>query len=402
MPITPPIINNELNRLIDLAELDLDYANIEDNFKDLTKLAARIAGTEISLINLIDSFTQWTLANYGLPLEQMPREDSVCQYTIAGEAPLEVKDLTTDERFKEKLYVTGPPNVTYYFGVPLRTKNGHNIGALCVMDKGFRDLNPEKVEMLKIIAGEVVNRLVALKVIHSLHNNLHEANAIKKRVAHDIRGPIGGIIGLAQMIAEKGDQNNLDEVLQFITLIHKSGNSLLELADEILNSEIEAGTKNLKLKEHELNLLLFKDKLEKLYIPQAKNKEIDFKVNINTKFAVVPFPKNKLLQITGNLISNAIKFTPSHGCVNVYLDLIPTESSHTLRIEVTDSGVGLEVKTIEDILNGNATSTGGTKGEQGFGFGLPLVKFLVDALNGEITIKSKVGEGTTFTVELPF
>jgi hypothetical protein len=59
----PPIPKNEMERLIGLSEFDLDYSNLEDNFKDLTKLAAKVAGTNISLINLLDSFTQWTIVS---------------------------------------------------------------------------------------------------------------------------------------------------------------------------------------------------------------------------------------------------------------------------------------------------------------------------------------------------
>lgn len=311
-------------------------------------------------------------------------------------------NLTIDDRFKDKFYVVDGPQVRYYFGMPLRTKNGNNIGALCVLDRNLKNLSPEKIELLKIIADEIVNRLTAIQVIISLKYTLTEAQETKKRVAHDIRGPIGGIIGLAQLISEKGHENKLDEVLEFITLIQKSGTSLLELADEILNAELKAAVKTEQLKDYELNLLAFKEKLEKLYEPQARNKEIIFTVDINSENGVVPFSKNKLLQITGNLISNAIKFTPSKGQVNVYLDLIMTESEKTLHIKVSDSGIGLANQNIEAILSGSSSSsTGGTRGEQGYGFGLPLVKFLIDSLDGKMTIHSALGKGTTFDIKLP-
>jgi nitrogen-specific signal transduction histidine kinase len=65
---------------------------------------------------------------------------------------------------------------------------------------------------------------------------LKEANDDKKKVAHDILGPLGGIVGLARIIAEQGHNNQIDEVLDFVNMIHKSGHSILELADEILSS----------------------------------------------------------------------------------------------------------------------------------------------------------------------
>ena len=401
MQPTPTITTSEFNRLIELAELDLDYSNLKESFKYLTRLASRIAGTEISLINLIDSYTQWTIAEHGLPIEQLSREDTICQYTIMESNQFEVKDLSVDKRFKDKDYVKAGPELRYYFGIPLRTKKGHNIGSLCVMDKNIKTLDSETTEMLKIIANEIVDRLIALQTIQSLSYTLAEAREIKKRVAHDIRGPIGGIIGLAGIIKDNGYKNKMDEVLEYVTLIQESGNSLLDLTDEILRADVKTPEQKPELGEHELNLLVFKDKLEKLFIPQAKNKNVNFIVSHGSDNTQVPFPKNKLLQISSNLISNAIKFTPANGKVHVYLNLIVDETAKTLQIQVQDSGIGLTDQNIKDILNCTAKTTTGTKGEQGYGFGLPLVKFLIDSLNGAMTVQSKPDEGTTFTITIP-
>ncbi|MGZ3831352.1 MAG: GAF domain-containing sensor histidine kinase [Mucilaginibacter sp.] len=385
-----------MERLISLSDFDIDYSNHQDSFKDLAKLAAKVAGTDISLVNLIDTFTQWTISNHGLDIDQMPREDSVCQYTIAGGEYFEVADLKDDARFKDKFYVVDDPNLRYYFGVPLKTKEGSNLGALCVLDKRLHTVSPEKIELLKIIADEIVNRLKAFKVIDNLKHRLSEAKETQRKVAHDIRGPLGGIIGLAQIISEQGHDNQIDEVLEFINLIHKSGKSILELADEILSADQPKA-----LKSDEFNLLLFKDKLEKLYQPQAKSKDISFTININHKTASTPFSKNKLLQITGNLISNAMKFTPRDGKITVDLNLVIEDTQNQLQIKVSDSGVGMNEAAINAILKGSATSTDGTGGEQGYGFGLALVKHLIEGLKGTLNIYSNPGNGAIFEVILP-
>ncbi|GGH20172.1 GAF domain-containing sensor histidine kinase [Mucilaginibacter phyllosphaerae] len=393
-----PIPDNEMERIISLSDYDLDYSSFQENFKDLAKLAAKVAGTEITLINLIDSFTQWTITNHGLDLDQMPREDSVCQYTIATPADhFEVTDLKADERFKDKFYVADGPKLRYYYGIPLKTDEGHNLGALCMLDKDLKTLSPEKVELLKIIADEIVNRLNAHRLILGLKNKLHEANETKKKVAHDIRGPLGGIIGLAQVISEQGHENEIEEVLEFINLIQRSGRSLLELADEILTMD----KPQRDLKADEFNLVVFKDKLEKLYTPQAINKKIQFTINTSVNSSKIPFSKNKLLQITGNLISNAMKFTPVSGKVTVDLSLKIEATQNLLQINVTDTGVGLNQQAIDTILSGKAESTNGTGGEQGYGFGLALVKHLVDTLKGTMQIYSHPGNGANFEVSLP-
>jgi signal transduction histidine kinase len=393
--LTPPIPDNEMDRLISLSAFDLDYLTTENSFQDLAKLAARVAGTSLSMVNFIDAYTQWTVSNYGFENDQMPREDSVCQFTIMQPDSYEVKDLRSDERFNDKSYVTGTQNLGYYFGIPLKSPEGFNIGALCVLDQELRELGAEKVELLKIIGDEIVNRLKAFRVIEMLKGNLTEAKEAQKKVAHDIRGPLGGIIGLAQIISEQGKNNQIDEVLEFINLIHKSGNSLLDLADEILSSDKKP------LHGNEFNLEVFKTKLDQLYMPQARNKNISFVVNIIPKNAHIGFSKNKLLQVAGNLISNALKFTPAGGKVVVDLSIKLESEVTKLNIKVSDTGVGLSKESIDIILSGTASSTNGTGGEKGYGFGLALVRHLIDKLNGTMDIYSIPGRGTTFEVNVP-
>ncbi|WDF55190.1 GAF domain-containing sensor histidine kinase [Mucilaginibacter sp. KACC 22063] len=399
MDLQLPLPKNEMERLIQLAGFDLDYSDLSVNFKDLTKLAAKVAGTDVSLVNLIDSYTQWTVANHGLDVDQMSRADSVCQYTITEDDHFEVEDLTADERFNDKFYVTHGPKLKYYYGVPLKS-DGKNIGALCVLDTDRKKLTPEKTEMLKLIANEVMNRLNTLKALDNLQKEAKEASENTRRIAHDIRGPLGGIIGLAQIIKEQGNENNMEEVLEFITLIHKSGHSILELADEILTTHKNAQPE-VKLAANSYNLLLLKEKLLKLYAPQALNKDVRFTVNIAPPNESVAFSKNKLLQIIGNLISNAIKFTPAGGAVSVTLNLLTGQAHNTLEIIVQDSGVGMDQDKVDTILNGVGETTIGTGGEKGYGFGLALVKHLVDSLKGSLYVVSSPGKGTDFTLKLP-
>lgn len=386
----------EFNRVLELAEYDLDYSSLNEHFKDLSKLAARVAGTEISLVNIIDSYTQWTVSKHGLEIDSMPREDSVCQYTILDGDHLEIKDLSKDERVKDKFYVQGDPHLRYYFGLPLKTAEGNNIGALCVLDTEKKDLSPEKIELLKIIASEIVSRLENTKEVYDLQSRINDLTETQRKVSHDIRGPLGGIIGLSELIKEKGRENKIDEILDIMDLIEKGGKSILELAEEILGS-----SDNKQPGQNEFNLKTFKRKLEQLYLPQATSKGVNFEVKTSEINDEVAFSRNKLIQITGNLLSNAIKFTPENGTVSVELLLNDGENHNRLHISVTDTGVGIDENQLEEIQGGEGQSTNGTSGERGYGFGLSLVKHLVETLNGDLDIHSEVKKGTTFSVSLP-
>ncbi|HEY1166477.1 MAG TPA: GAF domain-containing sensor histidine kinase [Chitinophaga sp.] len=394
-----PIPANEMERLISLAEFDIDYDSLNEQFKSLTRLAAKIAGTEISLINLIDAYTLWTISDFGISMKQMPREETVCQYTIANNnAPLEIPDLATDARFKDKPYVTGGEQLRYYWGTPLRTFEGHNLGALCVIDRKQKALSPEKKEMLVLIAEEIVSRLATISVINKLKNKVFESEEAQKKLTHDIRGPVSGIITMAQLISEQGQTNNIEDILSFISMIQKSGHSLLELADEILSVEQQ---KNGAASLSAMNLSIFRERLMKLYLVQASAKGVTLSVRTNTATETIPVNCNKLLQITGNLVSNAIKFTPPKGRVSVELDLKKEDNKRYLEVKVSDTGVGISAEAIYAITQGNAGTTQGTGGEKGFGFGLSLVKHLVEKLKGSLSIQSSPGEGSSFVIRLP-
>lgn len=391
--------SQEFRRLIELSDYDLDYSELEKQFEDLVTLAAKVAGSQISLVNIIDNHTQWSVAAAGLPTMQMDRNDAVCNYTILGDENFEVKDLSIDPRFKDKFYVSGEPNLKYYWGVPLRTKEGFNLGALCVMDSQSKELTAEKVELLQLIGKEVVNRLEVVKTMQNLKEDLKDIQLNQKKVAHDIRGPLAGIVGLAEMIQLQGEENTLDDILEFIKLIHKSGRSLLELADQIMKNE--DGGKSITQTKNTFNLYSLKQKLLDLYGAQARQKDIFFTVSVVGDISNLSFPKTKILQIVGNVISNALKFTPTKGAVSITLGLERQANRHMIQIQVRDTGEGMNQEKINEILNGGTNSTSGTGGETGYGFGLSLVKYLVDSLQGTLSIDSEPGKYSLFTIVLP-
>jgi signal transduction histidine kinase len=201
------------------------------------------------------------------------------------------------------------------------------------------------------------------------------------------------------MILSEGLDNDMNDVLEYSNLIKKSGNTVLELSGEIL--------KSFQVKPHSnstgdgfFNLLIFKEKLEQLYLPQARNKNINYQIFTSEDTDHVSVSKNKLLQIAGNLISNALKFTPVNGIITVTLTLKIEEPQNSLHIIIKDNGVGMSTEQLNSILSGKVLSKDGTSGEQGYGFGLAMVKNLVESLHGEIKISSVIGEGTTFDVRV--
>ncbi len=397
MQTTRTIPSNEMERLSSLFELDLDYTSLDNTFKDLSFLAAKITGTEISLISFIDSYTQWIISRFGLDVYQTPIDDTICQFTLMEEDHLEIEDLSKDARFTEKGFIDEPMNLKYYLGIPLKSSNGLNIGSLCVLDKQHHKLSEEKIDQLKIIARQVICRINDSNAIKTLEKQLNNQNDTYKKVAHDIRGPIAGIVGLADMISSDKENYPSNELHDIVGMMGKSGQSVLDLADEILKSSLKTVVRSNEF----FSLSIFKEKLEKLYQPQAFNKQIKLDIQANIAFDTIQIKKDKLLQISGNLISNAIKFTPNGGDIKVSLDLILETDKKTLLLEVQDNGTGMNEEAINEILKGTAESSDGTIGEKGYGFGLPCVKKLLSDLHGEMSIESVLGKGTHFKVRIP-
>ena len=385
----------EFQRIKKLSEFDLDYLELQDELKNLVDLAKIIAGTEISVLNLIDDHFQWSVsANSTLP-NSMPREDSVCQYTIDLKNELEIPRLDLDSRFDNKDYVKGIEGFRYYLGIPLTLASGENIGALCVLDRDEMSTPEQKKNALKLIAAEIVEKLETKKRLNEAIFSYTEAIQARNQAAHDIRGPLNGIAGLAEVV-ESEDLSN-EEMKEYFRLIKESGNGLLELTEEILNSAKVSKT----IKSRYINLPQLKEKLLKLYNLPVRSKNISFQISADPEKARYSFPKRKLLCIAGNLISNAIKFTPAHGKVSVDLDIVNTEAGKFKTITVTDTGKGFSEAEISDFYNDKLESSVGVEGEKGFGLGLKLVHEMVNDLGGTMEITSRGNRGAKIEVRLP-
>lgn len=396
--MSAPIPDDEFARLVDLTELDFDYSSLQDHLGDLTKLAARIAGTDVSLVNLVDGFAQWSVAKHGLDIQQMPREESVCQYTILEHDSLEIKDLKSDTRFSEKFYVVDDPNLRYYYGVPLMTSKGTSIGALCVLDAQVSELDSERKELLAMVAAQVVRRLEVQRHLQLMQAKVEDMNLSQVELSHDFRGPISGIIGLAQHIKAEAQKGKFQDVVELSTMIEEGGDSLLDLADSIMNQEGRRSEPN----EHEFSCETLAQKLNELYRPQARHKNVNLEF-VTNQHSEVLFPRKRLLQIVGNLIANSLKFTAAGGTVVVGITVEQVEEIEPsqIRIVVEDSGTGMSAEKAQQILSGKVISEKGTRDEEGYGFGLSLVRHLIEQAEGSLQLSSQEGEGSKFVVLLP-
>ncbi len=395
MSTTESTFDIELQRVKSLSDFDLEFDELQPEFENFTRLAAKIAGTGISVVNLIDSYTQWTVSQFGSAIGQMPREDSICNYTIQQMGHLEIPRLDLDLRFMKMEFVKGENGLKYYLGLPLTTNSGARIGTLCVVGKDEKHLSKGKIDQLTLIAEEIVIKLQLKKELKESEKLLLDTIQTKNKVVHDIRGPLNGIIGLTELALD--EESNPEETLEFMQMIQEAGTNMRELTEDILNEAENSSD----FKINYFTPSTFSKRLEALYAPQAKYKNVKIDFRFNREIGDFQFSRKKLLQIAGNLISNAIKFTEKGGVVIISLDINHKLPEHKLVIKVKDSGTGITFERLEELRSGTAVSSNGTLGEKGFGLGLNLVFNLVHSLNGTMNISSKIGDGTDIKVEIP-
>ncbi len=168
-----PVADNEADRLKALYDYDLLDTEAEEDLDGLTKLAAFVCGTPISLISLIDKDRQWFKSDYGLGAEETARDIAFCHHAIMDTKVFEVEDAMADKRFMDNPLVQGSPDIRFYAGAPLTTPDGFNIGTLCVIDKKTAKLSQEQKNALEVIASEVMARLESRrqnKIVLAINN----------------------------------------------------------------------------------------------------------------------------------------------------------------------------------------------------------------------------------------
>lgn len=218
-------------------------------------------------------------------------------------------------------------------------------------------------------------------------------------ISHDMRNPLGGIIGISNFLLTDTVEDP-EETHEMLSLIEKSAERLLALVNDMLNvAIIESNSFSVEKSDVDLDTII--QDMMQLHEPTAKTKQIVLKHITHDTPLIVSLDASKISQIIGNLISNAIKFTNSGGWVEVTSDIIVRGEYRELIVKISDNGVGIPEEIMPVLFDKMVGQRTGTGGEKGTGLGMPLVKRFVELHGGTIDVESKVGRGTSFTIKIP-
>ena len=254
--------------------------------------------------------------------------------------------------------------------------------------------------------GEQLEGRVAVRTeeLHQAREVAEEANRAKSRflanMSHELRTPMNAIIGYSEMIMEESEDLDQLEFVPDLKKIQGAGKHLLSLINDILDiSKIEAGRMDLYLETFDVEQML--REIESTVIPLTEKRGNQLVLDSCHPLGEITTDLTKVRQALLNLISNAAKFT-ENGTVILSTQRKIIDSQEWIEFQVTDSGIGIaenKLGILFDEFTQADDST--TRNYGGTGLGLAITKRFCEMLGGTISVKSELGEGTTFTICLP-
>lgn len=232
-------------------------------------------------------------------------------------------------------------------------------------------------------------------------SKLEEVNRTKDRffsiISHDLRGPVNAFHGISRMIKFFVQNKQIDQLEVLAEEIDQSVDRLSSLLDNLLNWAVQQQGQFPYVPE-KIDVKTLADDLVDVFATMAKSKQISLHSSVPEDLHAWA-DRNTTMTIIRNLVSNALKFTSRDGEVAISA----RRTADSVEIVVRDNGVGIPKEKLGNLFELNEeASTWGTEGEKGLGLGLQLVHEFVELNQGQITVDSEDGQGTRFTVTLPY
>lgn len=407
---------SELKILNEIAVAASKAANVDQTLNIIVQKTIKSFDAEQGLIYLItpqkDVFTTFIKQDDTSRLKHSYHlSDNIIGLVLLNEKPLLIENLSNDKRFKsteeEKRDIHSVLCSPVWF-------EGKIIGIILMINKkNKKSFSENELTLLSIIAvqaGQIIkNSQMQREAI--IQTKEAEIAQLKSRfftnISHEFRTPLTLILGPADKLLTESPNDNTKKQAG---LIRQNAVRLLGLINQLLDlSKLEAG--KLKLEATNSNIVSFVKGVTQSFESLAEQKDIKLKVVSEKENIEIYFDKEKMLKILSNLLSNALKFTPEDGLIEISIKTNPPFNSPfakggkeggSVEIKVKDNGIGIPEEELPKLFDRfYQIDNSQMKGIGGTGIGLALTKELVELHRGFINVSSKLGEGSEFTIELP-
>jgi signal transduction histidine kinase len=363
-----------------------------------------------------------------LPKDRIPVGEGLNSWVVKNHQPLLIGSVADEARIGVKALADSKATESW-LGVPMIARD-RLIGVISVESYKKNAFNNDDVVLLTAIANQAAVALENAHLYKDLEsltyaleqrvmertNELREANLrllaadrsknqFLANMSHELRTPLNSIIGFSSVLLESTRQTLMPRLYKFLENIHTAGNHLLELINDILDlSKIEAGKMELRPEFFDLHETMAA--VERVMKGFASQANVHIISAINPDVPRVRLDEGRLKQILFNLLSNAVKFSPNGGPVTIHSALVPKAQSplgvDSVRIEVTDRGIGIGAEELERIFDEFYQTEEGRRSRRGgTGLGLSLTRNFVELHRGTIEVQSSPGSGSCFTLYLP-
>jgi signal transduction histidine kinase len=286
--------------------------------------------------------------------------------------------------------------------VPL-VREGHLLGGLLVIRKAIGAFPPETIELVQTFATQSALAIQNARLFRELADKSHQLEVASQHkseflanMSHELRTPLNAIIGFSEVLSERlfGELNDKQD--EYLRDIYASGQHLLSLINDILDlSKIEAGRMELELADFDLPTAI--DNALTLVRERAGRRGITLGREIDKRVGMIQGDERKVKQVLLNLLSNALKFTPEGGRIDVRAAV----SRGAVEISVADTGVGIAPEDQEAVFEEFHQVGAADRKAEGTGLGLALSRKFVELHGGRIWVRSQLGAGATFTFTIP-
>lgn len=373
----------------------------------VTHFAAKSLGAPVSLVSVIQEKKnrQYISAGCGIPLEsehdrQVTLGESVCLIVHDSHKPLIVSDLLEDRRTMN-MDTVRKFGFRSYIGVPIHSNIGAVIGSLCCLKMEPCDWDPDNIESLtklaKAVDGIILARAISLEqeaTNKRLKKLLETRSSFTAHLSHEIRTPLTGLVGSIRLLNSMNLEGKAGELVQ---VLNRSSTNLLSIVNDTLDfAKLDAG--HFRIIEEPCDLAQLAREVVDSHRIVAEEKGLLIEVHDQLGGELFNADKRALGSILHNLFGNAVKFTHAgSAAIKLAINL-----NGSVEIHVTDTGIGIAKEAQETIFDEfQQASSRIARKYGGTGLGMAIVKRLVEAMNGEICLRSEVGKGAIFTVTLP-